>query len=159
MTISERSVARLDEVDSAIVRTLRRDGRASNRQLAAAAGVAESTAHARLRSLESRRIIVGYEAILSREALGQDVQALIGVSLRAGARQAHIVRFTEHVRSLPQVLQYFFVGGNDDFAIHVAVASTGELRQFIVSQISGHSSVASTRSSIIFEYGREASAL
>lgn len=130
------------------------NGRASNRQLAAAAGIAESTAHARLRALEARGVIVGYEAVIAPEALGNFIQALVGVSLRAGARQAHIENFANHVRGLGEVSQYFFVGGGDDFVIHIAVADSASLRRFIVEEISGHESVASTRTSIMFDYGR-----
>jgi DNA-binding Lrp family transcriptional regulator len=147
---------RLDRVDEAILDVLARDGRASNRQLAAAVGVAESTAHARVRSLEARGVIVGYEAVLSPEALGHDIQALIGVSLRPGARQANIEKFTAHVRGLPEVRQYFFVGGADDFVMHIAVPDSAALRRFVVEEISGHETVASTRTSIVFDYARNA---
>lgn len=147
----------LDEVDAAIVDALVNNGRATNRQLAAAAQIAESTAHARLRALEARGVIVGYEAVVAPDAIGNSIQALIGVSLRAGARQAHIEAFTDHVRRLREVSQYFFVGGGDDFVIHIGVADSVSLRRFVVEQISGHDSVASTRTSIVFDYGRNSS--
>lgn len=147
----------LDAVDAAIVQTLIGNGRASNRQLAAAVGIAESTAHARLRALEARGVIVGYEAIVSPDAFGNSIQALIGVTLRAGARQNHIEAFTDHVRQLREVSQFFFVGGGDDFVIHIAVPDSASLRRFIVEQISGNESVASTRTSIVFDYGRRSS--
>lgn len=144
----------LDEIDLSIIAALVENARATNRQLAARAGVAESTAHARLRSLEARGVIVGYEAILSPEALGHGIQALIGVGLRPGARQANIEKFSEHIRQLPDVEQFFFIGGADDFTIHVSVADAESLRRFVVEQISGHETVASTRTSIIFDHER-----
>lgn len=144
----------LDKIDGSIISALIDNGRASNRQLAAAAGVAESTAHARLRALEARGVIVGYEAVIAPDALGNTIQALVGVSLRAGARQAHIENFTNHVRQLREVSQFFFVGGGDDFVIHIAVPNSASLRRFVVEEISGHESVASTRTSIVFDYAR-----
>lgn len=144
----------LDEIDATIVQTLLRDGRASNRQLAAVAGVAESTAHARVRALEARGVLAGYEAIVPSAALGNSIQALVGVSLRAGARQTHIEAFTQHVRNLDEVNQFFFVGGADDFVLHIAVADSASLRRFVVEEVSGHESVASTRTSIVFDYAR-----
>lgn len=154
MKIPRPAARTLDEVDAAIVGTLTTNGRASNRQLAAAAGIAESTAHARLRALEARGVIAGYEAIISPGALGDSIQALIGVSLRAGARQDHIEKFAEHVRRLHEVSQFFFVGGGDDFVLHITVADSGSLRRFVVEEVSGHESVASTRTSIVFDYAR-----
>jgi len=147
----------LDALDVAIVTALAADARMSNRQLATMCGIAESTAHTRLRSLEAHGVITGYRAVLSQEALGNSIQALVGVSLRAGARQAHIEAFTEHVRALREVTQYYFVGGGDDFVLHIAVADSAALRRFVVECVSGHDSVASTRTSIIFDYGHSGS--
>ena len=99
-------------------------------------------------------MLAGYEAIVSSAALGNSIQALVGVSLRAGARQAHIEAFTQHVRTLDEVNQFFFVGGADDFVLHIAVADSASLRRFVVEEVSGHESVASTRTSIVFNYAR-----
>ena len=143
----------LDALEVAIVTALAADARMSNRQLAARCGIAESTAHTRRRSLEARGVITGYRAELSQEALGNSIQALVGVSLRAGARQAHIEAFTDHVRTLAEVTHYYFVGGADDFVLHIAVADSAALRRFVVECVSGHDSVASTRTSIIFDHG------
>jgi DNA-binding Lrp family transcriptional regulator len=54
------------------------------------------------------------------------------------------------------VLQLFFLGGVDDFMVHVAVADSSGLRQFVVEHLSAQTSVASTRTSIIFDYHRNA---
>lgn len=146
----------LDAIDSTLVGELARDGRATNAQLAARAGVAPSTAHARLRALEGRGIVRGYHASIDQAALGRGLQAMIGVTLRPGSRQESITRFAEEVRGLPQVIQLFFVGGADDFLVHVAVADSSELRTVVVQHLSAQHSVASTRTSVIFAYHRNA---
>ena len=146
-----------DEVDAMLLAHLMHDARATNRQLAQAAGIAESTAHARTRRLEQRGVITGYEAVVSQDRLGRGLQALVGVTLRAGARQASITAFSEGVRSLPEVNQVFFLGGSDDFIVHVAVEDSSSLRQFVFNNLSGNPTVASTRTSIVFEYNRKIS--
>ncbi|GAA1701358.1 Lrp/AsnC family transcriptional regulator [Microbacterium sediminicola] len=151
-----RSDAALDELDLAVLELVTTEARITNRELAARVGVAESTAHTRLRGLERRGVIEGYEAVISQGTLGRGLQALVGVTLRPGARQASITRFSEDTRTLPEVLQLFFVGGADDFVVHVAVADSSALRRFVVDHMSGHEGVASTRTSIIFEYRRNA---
>ncbi len=151
-----RDSADLDETDRAILEILTGAARTTNRELAAHLKVAESTAHTRLRALERRGVIEGYEAVVSPHVLGHDLQALVGVTLRPGARQASITRFSEDTRRLPEVTQLFFVGGVDDFIVHVAVADSSALRRFVVEHLSGHESVASTRTSIVFEYTRNA---
>lgn len=146
----------LDPVDTRLIGELARDARATNAQLAARAGVAPSTAHARVRSLEGRGIVRGYHASIDQAALGRGLQAMIGVTLRPGARQESIERFADEVGRLPQVIQLFFVGGVDDFLVHVAVEDSSELRAVVVQHLSAQHSVASTRTSVIFAYQRNA---
>lgn len=146
----------LDDVDAAIVAQLERDARTTNAELAAIAGVAPSTAHARLRALESRGVVRGYHASVDHAQLGRGLQAIIGVTLRPGKRQESLTDFTAHVKRLPQVIQAFFLGGVDDFLVHVAVADSSELRRFVVDHISEQATVASTRTSVIFSYSRNA---
>jgi DNA-binding Lrp family transcriptional regulator len=146
-----------DELDDILIRLLSADARMTNRQLARAAGIAESTAHARRRRLEQRGVITGYEAVVNQARLGRGLQAIIGVTLRPGARHTSILEFSEGVRSLPEVNQVFFLGGTDDFIVHVAVADSSAMRRFVVDHLSGNPTVASTRTSIVFEYSRNVS--
>ncbi|KHK99598.1 AsnC family transcriptional regulator [Microbacterium mangrovi] len=146
----------LDDIDRKLVELLAANARTSNAQLAEAVGVAPSTAHSRLRMLQSRGIIVGYHAALDQAELGRGLQAIIHVSLRAGARQESIREFAAGVRQLPDVIQLYFVGGMDDFMVHIAVEDSSALRRFVVDHLSSRASVASTRTSIIFEYHRNA---
>lgn len=127
-----------------------------NSELAARLGVAASTAHQRTRSLVERGIITGFHASVDQKSLGRGIQAMIGVTLRPGSRQASIERFADDIVGLPHVLQLFFLGGADDYLVHVAVGDSHELREFVVQHLSSHASVASTRTSIIFDYHRNA---
>lgn len=126
----------------------------TNAELAATAGVAPSTAHLRLRGLLDRGIIGGFHASVDQHALGRGLHAIIGVGLRPGSRQESITAFAEDVRRLPQVIQLFFLGGADDFIVHVAVEDSSALRAFVVEHLSAQRSVASTRTNIVFEYHR-----
>ena len=151
-----RDLAELDAIDKQVIAILSRDGRTTNADLAAALGVAPSTAHTRMRSLVDRGIITGFHASVDHQRLGRGLQAMIGVALRPGARHDSIVAFADEVRKLPQVVQLFFVGGVDDFMVHIAVADASEVREFVVEHLSAQQSVATTRTSIVFEYHRNA---
>nr|WP_157540777.1 Lrp/AsnC family transcriptional regulator [Microbacterium sp. XT11] len=144
----------LDPVDAQIVQLLAADGRMTNAELAATLGVAPSTAHARLRSLLDRGVITGFHASVDERMLGAGLQAVIGVTLRPSGRRESIVEFADRVRVLPQVIQVFFLGGDDDFLLHIAVADSSEMREFVLEHLSAQASVASTRTSIIFDYHR-----
>jgi len=151
-----RAVPALDELDRRLLEVLKTDARISNSALAEAAGVAPSTAHVRVKSLVDRGVVTGFLTSVDQRSLGLGIQAMVGVTLRVGARQESIESFSGAVRKLPQVLQLFFLGGLDDFMVHIAVADSSELREFVVEHLSGQPTVASTRTSIVFDYHRNA---
>lgn len=146
----------LDPIDERIVSLLSADGRMTNAALADAIGLAPSTVHTRVRALVDRGVITGFHAALDQGALGRGLQAVIGVTLRPGARQESIRAFTQEVRRIPEVIQVFFLGGADDFLVHIAVEDSSAVRRFVVDHLSARHSVASTRTSLIFEYHRNA---
>lgn len=142
---------RLDDVDHRIVAELAADGRISNATLAERVGVAPSTALTRTRALRESGVIRGVHADIDAGALGASVQALISVHIRSGAR--HTIReFEEAMVALPQVLQTFFLGGTEDFVLHVAARDSDDLREFVVEHLSANRAVASTRTSLIFDH-------
>jgi DNA-binding Lrp family transcriptional regulator len=59
----------MDAVDAAILRRLQQDGRQTNRELAAAVGVAPSTALERTRALRAAGGITGFHASVDPAAL------------------------------------------------------------------------------------------
>lgn len=144
----------LDDLDREIVAALAADGRMTNAELAARLEVAPSTAHARTRALIDRGVITGFHASVDQRVIGAGLQAMVHVTLRPGSRHESIVAFASEVRRLPQVIQVFFLGGSEDFLIHIAVADSSEVRSFVVEHLSAQRSVANTRTSIIFDYHR-----
>lgn len=136
-----------------IIDILRRNARTPNNAIAAEVGLAPSTCLGRLRELERRGVIRGYHADVDLDALGAALQAMVAVRLGAGAR--HQLRgFTDHIRTHPAVLNIYFLAGNDDFLIHVALADSTALRNFVLDQLSAYPEVASTQTTIIFEHVR-----
>lgn len=146
--------AELDDIDRRLIELLSADGRMTNAELAARLGIAASTCHGRLHALVESGVISGFQASVDQRSMGRGLQVIIGVTLRSGARQSSITAFSDAVRKLPQVMQVFFVGGVDDFLVHIAVNDSSDVRQFVVEHLSAQQSVASTRTSIIFEYHR-----
>ena len=48
----------------------------------------------------------------------------------------------------------FFLGGTDDFLVHIAATGTENLRDFVVVNLSGNPDVALTETNLIFEHVR-----
>ena len=146
-----REGADLDDVDRKIVNELQANGRITNAELADRVGVAASTCIARVRSLVARKIITGFTASVDPRALGLDLEVLVSVTVRSGARQ-RITELAEELRRLPEVMQLFFLGGVEDFIIHLAVRDSDHVRDFVVEHLSAHPAISSTRTSIVFSH-------
>jgi DNA-binding Lrp family transcriptional regulator len=145
--------AALDDIDRRILTRLAADARIPNNALAEAVGVAPSTCLGRVRALRESGVIRGYHADIDPAALDRPIQAMIAVRLQAHAR-GHMTEFATKVAELPEVLNVFFLGGADDFLVHIAATGTDNLRDFVVVNLSGNPDVALTETNLIFEHIR-----
>jgi len=146
-----REAVVIDAVDRQIIEQLQLNGRMTNAELAERVGIAPSTCVARVRSLVSRGIITGFTASVDPAVMGMTLQVLVSVTIRSGARQ-RISEFSEELRALPEVLQLFFLGGVEDFIIHLAARDSDHVRDFVMEHLSAHPAVSSTRTSIVFSH-------
>ncbi|MDR0592170.1 MAG: Lrp/AsnC family transcriptional regulator [Bifidobacteriaceae bacterium] len=141
----------LAEVDRQILSILQDDARTPNAAIAHQVGIAPSTCLGRIRAMERAGVIRGYHAEVNQAAFGRTIQAMISVRLRGGARHK-LIEFTKALSARPEVTEMFFVGGTNDFLIHVAVADTVALRDFVIDPLSSYPEVGSTETNIIFEH-------
>ncbi|GAA3765155.1 Lrp/AsnC family transcriptional regulator [Microbacterium kribbense] len=141
----------LDDTDHAILRELTQDGRLTNSELAARVGIAPSTCHARVRALVSTGVITGFHAEIDPAATGRQLEALIAIRLHAHARGG-LRAFQRYLSELPATRRVYFVSGERDFLVHVAVADSAGLRRLVGDTLSVREEVAATNTSIIFEH-------
>jgi DNA-binding Lrp family transcriptional regulator len=130
----------LDAVDRQIIALLHENARMPNVDLARAVGVSPSTCLARV-----------YTAEINPLALGFTLQALVSVRIRPGAR--HLMeQISDELRTQPEVAQLFFLGGSEDFLIHVRVRDSEHVRQFVLKNLSANPAVALTETNLVFEH-------
>jgi len=149
--MSEQVSPVLDQVDLAILAELERNGRMPNSALAARVGVAESTCHKRMRALTASGAIRGFHADVDPTVLGLHLEALITIRLHAHAR-SNLRRFQAYLEQLPATRHVYFVAGDRDFLVHVAVAGTSGLRELVSDTLSVREEVAATSTSLIFDH-------
>jgi DNA-binding Lrp family transcriptional regulator len=145
-----RRTTTLDGTDLAILAQLHADGRMTNAALAASVGVAESTCIHRVRALRDAGVIVGVHAHLDLAALGLPLQALVKVRLGSHNRD-HVHSFHRTLAQVPGVLTAFHVAGEDDYLLHVAVATAEELRDLVLEHVNVHPVVRHTETQLVFE--------
>ena len=140
----------LDDVDRRIISVLVDDARIPNNALAALVGIAPSTCLGRVRALRERGAIRGYHADVDPAVLGRPLQAMIAVRLRTHVRE-QVEQFRRAAPQIPGVISVFHVSGADDYLLHVAVADSDALRDFVLDHLTGHPAVGHTETSLIFE--------
>ncbi|WP_248763357.1 Lrp/AsnC family transcriptional regulator [Pseudarthrobacter sp. SSS035] len=142
---------RLDAADMVILRELSDDARTPNNVLARRAGLAPSTCLNRVRALREAGVIRGFHADISLGSLGLDVGALISINVHAQARK-NMLELARGLRDLPETLNVFVLGGEHDLLLHVACASTGDLRDFVAAHLGSNQSFVNTQTTLIFEH-------
>jgi DNA-binding Lrp family transcriptional regulator len=142
---------RLDAVDHAILGELERDGRLTNNDLASRVGIPASTCHKRVRALVTSGVIQGFHADIDPARLGLKLEALIAIRLHAHAR-GNLRRFQAYLERLPATRHVYFVAGDRDFLLHVAVADAVALRELVSDTLSLREEVAATNTSLIFDH-------
>lgn len=143
----------LDATDLALLRALQLNARRSNKELAALVGLAPSSTHARVARLEREGWLRGAHAVVADDALGIGLQALIFVRLAAHARGA-VEAFWQAVLEREEVVAAWYVGGDDDIVLHVAVRDSDQLRDLVIDHISSLSDLGRVRTELVFQHTR-----
>jgi len=143
----------LDRIDCVIIELLQNDARLTNKELAAAVGLAPSSCLARVQRLKQEGVLKGAHVEVDPEALGVGLQALIAVQLRQHSRD-QVKAFWKHVMGLPEVLAVFHVAGTHDFQVHVAVRDAHHLRDLAQDAFTTRREVSHIQTSLIFEWAK-----
>ncbi|GHD05497.1 Lrp/AsnC family transcriptional regulator [Zhihengliuella salsuginis] len=141
----------LDDIDKKLLRMLGENARRTNNSMATELGIAPSTCLARVNSLRESGVIRRFTLDVDPERIGRSLQALIFVRIRPGARHT-MSTFSEEIRVQQGVTQLFFLGGTDDFVLHLAVRDSNDVRQFVLDHLSANPAVASTQTSLVFDH-------
>jgi DNA-binding Lrp family transcriptional regulator len=142
-----------EDIDQKLLNLLAENSRQTNQALSERLGLAPSTCLARIKALKESGVIKRFTIEVDPEAMGMPLQALVSVRLRPGAR--HLMSaFGKELRDLPEIKQFFVLGGADDFLIHITARNTEHIRQFVLEHLSSNPAVAGTQTNLVFEHGR-----
>lgn len=135
----------IDEMDRRILSLLQQDGRLPNAEIARRVGMAPSATLERVRKLEDRGVIQGYDLRLDPRKLGLYVTAFIHV--RAQDKQGEIDT-GERLTQNPNVLEVHHIAGEDCYLVKIRAADTDELGRMLRTDFSVPS-IRSTRTTIV----------
>src|SRR5262245_15721273 len=136
----------LDRIDHEILAALQKNARLSNKELAAAVGLAPSSCLTRVNRLIRDGVLRGFHADVDPKALGIGLEALVFV--RVVRHQSALMEgLWDHLVTLPEVREVYYVAGSHDLVVHVAVRDVDHLRTLVAERIAGRSELGQLETS------------
>lgn len=146
----------MDTTDLHIVKALQANARTSNAELARELEMAPSAVLERIRKLEQRGILTGYEARIAPRAVGLSLTAFVFVK----AEEKPVTGSTGvALAKIAEVQEVHHVAGEDCYLVKVRVRDTEDLSRVLQKGISTIKSVKGTRTTIVLSTVKETAKL
>ena len=109
---------KFDQFNQQILRAIQRDGAMSQRELAQKVNLSPNACWHRVQTLKKQGVICGQSVRLDRRKL--DLSLVVFVMLRTRQHSAKwLDSFRTHVSSIPEVIDFFRIGGDYDYLLKV----------------------------------------
>jgi len=136
----------LDALDRAILGALLDDARLSHIELSERIPLSATAIARRIRSLEEKGVIEGYQARISREALGLSITVIVHIGLKS-QNEDLLKAFEEAVIRAPSVVSCHLMSGEDDYLVTVMARDLADFERIHKEQLSRLPGVARIKSS------------
>ncbi|MDX2308437.1 MAG: Lrp/AsnC family transcriptional regulator [Hyphomicrobium sp.] len=136
----------LDTLDLAILTALSENGRLSQVELAERVPLSPTAVARRIKALEEAGVIEGYQARVSRAALGLDMTVLVQISLKS-QNEDLLAEFEKAVLAAPSVVTCHLMSGEDDYVLTVLAQDLADFERIHRQELSRLPGVARLRSS------------
>ncbi len=141
----------IDDIDQQILEILQEKARIPNAEVARQVGMAPSGVLERIRKLEERGIIEGYEVRLNPQEFGQGLSAFVQVT----AQRAGNGRLALELAEVSGVQEVHQVAGEDGYLLKLRVADNAELGRILRDELAALDGVQATRTSIVLSTIKE----
>ncbi|MFN1834453.1 Lrp/AsnC family transcriptional regulator [Balneola sp. MJW-20] len=145
----------LDEIDVAILKHLQENGRAQRNTIAELVGLSVPSVSERMKKLEEKGLIQGYNAILDSRAFNFDITAFIFVQVD-GSENYNI--FVEKVMDEEEILECHSITGDGSHFLKVRTKNTASFER-LLSRIQSWEGVSKTRSNLVLSSFKETRSL
>jgi DNA-binding Lrp family transcriptional regulator len=136
----------LDALDMAILAALSDNGRVSQVELAERIPLSPTAIARRIKAMEEKGVIEGYQARVSRPALGLTMTVLVQVSLKSQSEDL-LASFEKAVTAAPSVVSCHLMSGEDDYVLTVLARDLADYERIHRHELSRLPGVTRLRSS------------
>ena len=139
---------RLDEFDLKLLDAIQRNSRLTAEQLAEKVCLSTSAVQRRLHRLRERKVIEAEVAIVSPDAMGLSLTAIVEVTLDTD-RPKVVEEFQRAIQAAPEVMQAYYVTGNADYVLVITAKNMADYEAFACEFLSKRPHVKHFRTSIV----------
>jgi DNA-binding Lrp family transcriptional regulator len=140
----------IDRISFDLIDLLTKNARLSNKELAAAVGIAPSTCHQRLKQMRETGLLRGAHARIDLRQLGLGMEALIQVELQKHRRDS-VDAFSRRLSKALEVRHIFLVAGHFDLIVHVTIRDMEHLRDLAYSHFTSDKDVVRIETAVVFQ--------
>ena len=141
----------IDDIDHQILQILQEKARIPNAEVARQIGMAPSAVLERIRKLEERGFIEGYEVRLNPQEFGQGLTAYVQIRAKALANGRLAVQLAG-VHGVQEVHQ---IAGEDGYLLKLRVADNAELGSVLRDELMMLEGVEATKTNIVLNTIKE----
>lgn len=145
----------MDKIDMKILRCLRDNARLTASAIGEQINLSVSAVIERIKKLESNGVIKGYTIDIDQSKMGNDMVALMEVSLK---HPDYYDRFVELVNKDCNISSCYYQTGEFDFVIHIVTDSTDGLER-VYKNIKGFEGVSRTETHFVLKTVKEESSV
>lgn len=140
----------LDEKDKDILRTLQKNARLTNKELASKVHLSTTPVYERVKRLERTGYIKQYATILDAAKLNKGFTVFCSVKLRRLNHELALA-FADMVRNIPEVTECYNISGSFDYMLRIQSPDMYYYQQFLLNVIGMHDNIASLESTFVME--------
>ena len=148
----------LDSIDRTILEVLQHEGRISNQELAQRVHLSPSACLRRVKALEDAGVIAQYVALLNAKAVGKHGISYTILNLESMSTPL-LEAFEQAVRDTPEILDCFYVAGENDYLIRFTYRDAEDLERFHSQVLMHLPGVARSNSMLVLRTVKKTTAL
>ena len=141
----------IDTTDINILNILQLDGRISNAELARQLDMAPSGILERVKKLEKKGLIQGYEVRIDAEKLGLNITAFIHVLSSDTVGNTEVGR---QLATIPEIREVHWIAGSYNYLVKTKLGSTGDLTT-LLKKMGTIQGLKDTRTTLVLETLKE----
>ena len=145
----------IDEIDLHILNIIQNDGRISNAELARKLDMAPSGVLERVRKLEKKGILKGYEVRLDPTRLGLTVTAFIHILTSDAVGSTKV---GEALAELPEIQEVHWIAGDYNYLIKTKLKDASDLRS-LLKKCGSIKGISDSRTTLVLETIKESQAI